>query len=114
METFVQMEGWRSAALLLNLITFFLAFSAFTVGWLIATRIRRLLGSALLTGIVTCFLIASGALSLRCLVIILHHLALVPTVPALVVSDVGLLVVGGALFGAYLIFERFLRTKEAR
>lgn len=108
------MEGWRSAALLLNLITFFLAFSAFTVGWLIATRIRRLLGSALLTGIVTCFLIASVALSLRCLVIILHHLALVPTVPALVVSDVGLLVVGGALFGAYLIFERFLRTKEAR
>ncbi|HEY9898282.1 MAG TPA: hypothetical protein V6D00_03790 [Pantanalinema sp.] len=112
METFVQVGGWRSAALLLNLITFFLAFSAFAVGCLIATRIRRLLGSGLLSGIVTCFLIASGALALRSLLIILHHLALVPELLALVVSDVGLLVTGGALFAAYLVFERFLRTKE--
>jgi hypothetical protein len=112
-ETFVQVGGWRSAALLLNLITFFLAFSAFTVGCLIATRIKRLLGSPLLSDIVLCFLIASGALALRCLVIILHHLALVPRLLALVVSDLGLLVTGGALFGAYLVFERYLRTRAS-
>lgn len=113
MESFVQVEGWRAAALLLNLITFFLAFSAFTVGWLIAARVKRLLGSGLLGGIVTCFLIASGALALRSLLIILHHLGLVPPILALAASDIGLLVTGGALFGAYLVFEKFLRAKES-
>lgn len=105
-------EGWRSAALLLNLITFFLAFSAFTVGCLIATRVKRLMPSPMLSGIVVCFLVASAALALRCLLIVLFHLRLVPQFLALAVSDLALLGVGGGLFGAYLVFERFLKTKE--
>lgn len=113
METFVNLEAWRSGALLLNLVTFFLAFSACSVGLLIAPRVRRILGSGLLSGVVTSFLVASGALSLRCLVIILFHLGLVPRMAAVVLGDVALVVVGGGLFWAYVVFERYLKTKEA-
>lgn len=113
METFVNVEGWRSGALLLNLVTFFLAFSAFSVGTLISMRVRRLLGSGLLNGVVTSFLLASGALSARSLVIILFHLGLVPPLVAIVLSDLALVAVGGGLFWAYVVFERYLKTKEA-
>jgi len=113
METFVNLEAWRSGALLLNLVTFFLAFSAFSVGMLISMRVRRLLGSGLLSGVVTSFLSASAALSVRCLAIILFHLGLVPQMAAVVLSDLSLVVVGGALFWAYVVFERYLKAKEA-
>ncbi|HEY9854185.1 MAG TPA: hypothetical protein V6D05_00520 [Stenomitos sp.] len=113
METFVNLEAWRSGALLLNLVTFFLAFSAFSVGMLISVRIRRLLSSGLLNGVVTSFLMASAALSVRSLAIILFHLGLVPQMAAVILSDLSLVVVGGALFWAYVVFERFLKTKEA-
>lgn len=113
METFVNLEGWRSAALLFNLITFFLAFSAFSVGLLIAARVQKVLGGGLLGGVVLSFLAASGALSLRSLAIILYHLGLLPQLAAVALSDLTLLGVGGGLFWSYLIFERFLKTKEA-
>lgn len=113
METFVNLEAWRSGALLLNLVTFFLAFSAFSVGMLIAARVRRLMGSGLLSGVVTSFLLAAGALSLRSLAIILFHLGLVPQMVAVAFSDLALVTVGGALFWAYVVFERYLKTREA-
>lgn len=113
METFVNVGGWRSAALLLNLTTFFFAFSAFSVGLLIAARVRRLLGSELLQGVVVSFLIASGALSVRCLAITMFHLGWLNRIVAIVVSDSMLLFLGGGLFYAYLVFERYLKTKEA-
>lgn len=113
METFVNVEGWRSAALLINLITFFLAFSAFSVGLLISARIKRLMGDRMLGAVVTNFLLAAGALALRSLAIILFHLGLVWRLLAVVISDLSLLGVGGGLFAAYLVFERFLKTKEA-
>lgn len=113
METFVHVEAWRSGALLMNLVTFFLAFSAFSVGLLISMRVRRLLGSPLLSGVVTSFLVASAALSVRSLAIILFHLGLVPQLAALVLGDLALVSVGGSLFWAYVVFERFLKTREA-
>lgn len=113
METFVNLEAWRSGALLLNLVTFFLAFSAFSVGMLIAGRVRRLLGSGLLSGVVASFLWAAGALSVRSLAIILFHLGLVPRLAAAVLADLALVAVGGGLFWAYVVFERYLKTREA-
>lgn len=113
METFITLEAWRSGALLLNLITFFLAFSAFSVGLLISGRLRRLLGTGLLNGVVTSFLLASAALSVRSLAIILYHLGLVPQLTAVVLGDLALVMVGGGLFWAYVVFERYLKAKEA-
>lgn len=113
MDTFTPLEAWRSGALLLNLITFFLAFSAFSVGMLISGRIRRLLGAGLLNGVVTSFLVASGALSVRSLAIILFHLGLLPQLAAVILGDLSLVTVGGGLFWAYVIFERYLKAKEA-
>lgn len=113
METFVNVEGWRSAALLINLITFFLAFSAFSVGLLISARIKRLMGDRMLGAVVTNFLVAAGALALRSLAIILFHLGLVGRLVAVAISDLALMGVAGGLFAAYLVFERFLKTKEA-
>lgn len=113
MESFVSLSGWRSAAMLFNLLTFFFAFSAFSVGLLISQRVRRVIGKGLLGGIVNSFLIASAALSLRALVILLFHLRLLSEFAAVVLSDLAMLAVGGGLFMAYLVFERFLKTKES-
>ena len=115
METFVGFGAWRNAAVLLNLLAFFFAFSAFSVGLLIAARVKRLLSGpqgGMLTGLVHAFLLGSGALALRSLAIILFHLDLLPPMLALPVADCSLVVLGGALFWAYLIFDRFLENKE--
>lgn len=112
MESFVSIGAWRSAALFLNLLTFFFSFSAFSVGLLISGRVRRLIGKGLLGGIVNSFLLAAAALSVRSLAIILYHLHLLPRLVAIVLSDMAMLVVGAGLFLAYLVFERFLKTKE--
>jgi hypothetical protein len=115
-ETFVSFESWRSAAVLLNLVAFFCGFSAFSVGLLIAARVKRLLASAqgaMLAGLVHAFLVASGALALRSLAIVLYHLEILPASVALPVSDLSLVGVGGALFWAYLVLERFLSKKES-
>lgn len=115
MESFVSFGAWRNAAVLLNLLAFFFGFSAFSVGLLIAARVKRLLAGTqggMLTGLVHAFLLGSGALALRSLTIVLFHLALVPPMLALPVADVSLVVLGAALFWAYLIFDRFLDSKE--
>lgn len=116
METFVSFESWRGAAVFLNLVAFFCGFSAFSVGLLILARVRRHLEGAqgaLLRGLIHAFLVASGALALRSLAIVLFHLALLPAAIALPVSDVALVVVGGALFWGYLALERFLSKRES-
>lgn len=113
MESFVSVSGWRSAALLFNLLTFFFAFSAFSVGLLISSRVRRVMGKSLLRGIVNSFLIAAAALAFRALIILLFHLHLVPEMVAIIVSDLAMLAVGGGVFMAYLVFERFLKSKES-
>ncbi len=115
METFVGFGAWRNAAVLLNLVAFFFGFSAFSVGLLIAARVKRLLTGSqggMLVGLVHAFLLASGTLALRSLAIILFHLNLLPRMLALPVADLSLLALGGALFWAYLVFERFLDSKE--
>lgn len=114
-ETFVGFGAWRNAAVLLNLVAFFFGFSAFSVGLLIAARVKRLLAGTqggMLTGLVHAFLLGSGALALRSLAIVLFHLALLPGMVALPVADLSLVVLGGALFWAYLIFDRFLDSKD--
>ena len=115
METFVGFGAWRNAAVLLNLVVFFFGFSAFSVGLLITSRLKRVLAGSQaerLAGVVNAFLLASGALALRALAIVLFHLTLMPRNLALPVADLSLVVVGGALFWAYLIFERYLSSKE--
>lgn len=115
METFVDFGAWRNAAVLLNLAAFFFSFSAFSVGLLIASRLTRVLLGAqagLLTGLVYAFLLASGALAVRALAIVLFHLNFLAPAIALPVADVGLLAVGAALFWAYLVLERYLSSKE--
>jgi hypothetical protein len=114
-ETFVGFGAWRNAAVLLNLVAFFFGFSAFSVGLLIAARVKRLLAGSqggMLVGLVHAFLLASGTLALRSLAIILFHLNLLPRMLALPVADLSLVALGGALFWAYLILERFLDSKE--
>lgn len=115
METFVGYGAWRSAAVLLNLLAFFFGFSAFSVGLLISARVKRLLegpqGGAI-AGVVHAFLLASGTLAVRSLAIVLFHLDLLPGAWALPVADLSLVVMGGALFWAYLVLERFLSRKE--
>lgn len=111
-ETFVSFGTWRSAAVLLNLLTFFFGFSAFSVGLLISARVRRLLGGGALGGVVNAFLVASGALAMRALAIVLFHLEWLPRAIALPIADLALVAMGAALFWAYLVFERFLKSKE--
>lgn len=115
METFVGFGAWRNAAVLLNLLAFFFGFSAFSVGLLIASRVKRLLAQnlgAALTGLVHAFLLASGVLALRSLAIVLFHLDLLPGGAALPIADLSLVALGGALFWAYLLLDRFLDSKE--
>ena len=116
METFIGVGAWRNAAVLLNLVAFFFGFSAFSVGLLIAARVKRLLAGTssgiMLTGLVHAFLLGSAALALRALAIVLFHLNLLPRMLALPVADLALVVLGGALFWAYLIFDRFLDSRE--
>ncbi|MNT83440.1 hypothetical protein D3C72_2233090 [compost metagenome] len=66
----------------------------------------------MLTGLVHAFLLASGALALRSMAIVLFHLAILPQTLALPVADLALVVLGGSLFWGYLIFERYLSSKE--
>ncbi|MNR82443.1 hypothetical protein D3C72_132010 [compost metagenome] len=115
METFVGFGAWRNAAVLLNLVAFFFGFSAFSVGLLIAARVKRLLAGTqggMLGGLVHAFLLGSGALALRSLAIVLFHLNLLPRMLALPIADLSLLVLGASLFWAYVIFDRFLDSKE--
>jgi hypothetical protein len=115
MESFVSFGAWRNAAVLLNLMAFFFGFSAFSVGLLIASRLKRLLTGSqggMLVGLVHAFLLASGTLALRSLAIVLFHLDILPQTLALPVADLALVVLGGALFWAYLVLERYLSSKD--
>ncbi len=115
METFVGFGAWRNAAVLLNLVAFFFGFSAFSVGLLIASRLKRMLAGSqaeMLTGLVNAFLVASGALAIRALSVVLFHLNFLSPKLALPLADGAIVAVGGALFWAYLIFERYLSSKE--
>ena len=114
-ETFVGFGAWRNAAVLLNLVAFFCGFSAFSVGLLIASRLKRMLAGSqagMLTGVVHAFLLASGALALRSLVIVLFHLNFLTPALALPLADLAVVAGGGAIFWAYLVFERYLSSKE--
>ncbi len=114
-ETFVGFGAWRNAAVLLNLVAFFFGFSAFSVGLLIASRVKRQLegpqGMAL-AGLIHAFLLAAGTLAVRSLTIVLFHLNLIPALLALPLADLSLVVMGAALFWAYLVLERFLSSRE--
>lgn len=107
-ETFVQFESWRGIAVLLNLFTFFFAFAAFSVGMLIARKVKRAVHEDL-AGVVHAFLVAAGALTIRSLAIILYLLRAIDPFFAVVTGDLMVIVVGAALFYAYVVFERHLK-----
>lgn len=112
METFVFIDHWRGAAVFINLITFFFSFAAFCVGLLISKRIKKALDSEVLAGVVHSFLLASGGLSLRALFILLYLIGVFGQAFSVVVADLSMLLVAGGLFNAYLVFERYLRTRK--
>ncbi|HBN09852.1 MAG TPA: hypothetical protein DD435_14800 [Cyanobacteria bacterium UBA8530] len=110
METFVNLDTWRGVAVLLNLFTFFFAFAAFSVGLLIAGRIKQALGSELLSGVVNGFLFAAGGLTLRSLAIVLYLLRALDPLFSVVISDLSTLFMGASLFYVYVLFERHLKS----
>ncbi len=112
MESFVPLEAWRGFALVLNFFTFFLSFSAVSIGALIRDRLLRRLDPFPLSGVVDWFLVGAGALTVRELAIILYHLGVAPAIVVHPVADLGLLVLGVSLFLVYRVFERALRDNR--
>jgi hypothetical protein len=112
MESFVPVEAWRGFALVLNFFTFFLSFSAISVGAIIRDRLLRRLDPFPLAGAVDWFLVGAGALTVRELAIILFHLGVAPAGVVHPVADAGVLVVGLSLFRVYLVFEKALRENR--
>lgn len=112
MESFAPVEAWKGFALFLNLVTFFLAFSAFSVGALIRDRLLRRLEPVPLAGVINWFLLGAGMVTLRALVIVLFHLGVLPATFAYPVADIVQVIVGLAVFRVYLTFERAIRDSR--
>lgn len=113
MESFVRVSAWQPFATALNLLTFFLSFSAFCVGAFVASRLARHRSPAWLRGVAHAFLAAALALAIRTLAIAAFLLGWIPDLLAVAVADVAMLGVGAALFWVYVILDRYLARKEA-
>lgn len=107
-------ESWSSFATVINLLTFFFSFSAFSVGLYISERVKRALGRGMLARVVDAFLIAAGGLTLRTGVTVFAQLKLMPPFVATVIGDLSLLAMAGGLFGAYIAIERYFKKMESR
>lgn len=103
---------WKHLATLINLVTFFFSFSAFSVGLYIQGRVKRGLKRQVLRRVVDSFLIASAGLTLRSLLGSLAQLGWVDPLFARVVGDLALLAMAAGVFLAYLALEHFFKELE--
>ena len=105
---------WTHVATIINLLTFFFAFSAFSVGLYISDRVKKALGRGMLAGVVDAFLIASAGLTIRTAMGVLMNLRWIDPLWAIAIGDLSLLAMAGGLFMAYLAIERYFKKMEAK
>lgn len=106
--------SWQPVATLINLLTFFFSFSAFSVGLYISGRVKRELKKAMLQGVVDAFLIAAAGLTLRTFLAILAELHWLGAGIAKAFGDLALLAMALGLFLAYLAIERYFKRLESK
>lgn len=107
-------ELWQHVATIINLVTFFFSFSAFSVGLYISDRVKKALGRGMLARVVDAFLVAAGGLTLRTGVGVFQQLKWMDPLLATAIGDLALLVMAAGLFGAYLAIERYFKKMEGR
>lgn len=105
---------WSTFAAIINLATFFFAFSAFSVGLYISDRVKKALGRGMLAGVVDAHLIASGGLTVRTAMAVLAQLHWIDELWAIAIGDLALLAMAAGLFMAYLAIERYFKKMEAK
>ena len=110
----MSMSAWGHVAAIINLLTFFFAFSAFSVGLYISDRVKKALGRGMLAGVVDAFLLASGGLTVRTAMAVLSQLHWIDELWAVILGDLSLLAMAVGLFMAYLSIERYFKKMEAR
>ena len=105
---------WAHVAEIINLLTFFFAFSAFSVGLYISGRVKTALGRGMLAGVVDAHLIASGGLTVRTAMAVLAQLHWLDELWAIAIGDLALLAMAAGLFMAYLSIERYCKKRDAQ
>lgn len=105
---------WKHIATLINLLTFFFSFSAFSVGLYIAGRVKRELKKGMLTGVVDAFIIAAAGLTVRTFMAIMAELHWLDETLAKAIGDLALLAMAAGLFLAYLTIERYFKRLESK
>jgi drug/metabolite transporter (DMT)-like permease len=110
----VSPDIWKHIAMLINLATFFFAFSAFSVGLYIAGRVKAALGRGMLARVVDAFLLAAAGLTLRTFLTILAQLNWMNAFVATAIGDLALLIMAAGLFLAYLAMEKYFKRKESK
>jgi hypothetical protein len=108
------LDAWKHISTVINLVTFFFSFSAFSVGLYIAGRVKKALGRGMLARVVDAFLIASAGLTLRTLVGVLSQLRWMDPFLATAVGDVALLAMAGGMFYAYWAIEQYFKKMESK
>ena len=108
------MDAWKHVATLINLLTFFFSFSAFSVGMYISGRVKRELKKGMLSGVVDAFLIAAAGLTLRTFMGVLAQLGWLDPFWATAVGDLALLAMAAGLFMAYVTIERYFKKLERK
>lgn len=108
------MDAWKHVATLINLVTFFFSFSAFSVGMYISGRVKRELRKGMLSGVVNAFLIAAGGLTVRTFMGAMSQLGWLDPGIAAAVGDLALLAMAGGLFYAYWTIEQYFKKLERR
>ena len=107
-------DVWKHIATIINLLTFFFSFSAFSVGLYIAGRVKKALGRGMLSRVVDAFLIAAGGLTLRTFVGVMAQLNWMDAFLATVVGDLALLALAAGLFYAYWAIEQYFKKMESK
>lgn len=105
---------WNNVAIFINWITFFFAFSAFSVGLYIAERVKKALGRGMLARVVDAHLVASGGLTVRTTMAIIAQLVPSAYMWAVAIGDLSLFAMAAGLFMAYLAIERYFNKMAAR
>ena len=105
---------WSNVAAIINLLTFFFAFSAFSVGLYISDRVKKALGRGMLAGVVDAHLVASAGLTTRTAMAVLAQLHWLDELWAVAIGDLALLAMAAGLFMAYLQIERYFKKMEAK
>lgn len=107
-------DAWSHVATFINLVTFFFAFSAFSVGLYISDRVKKALGRGMLARVVDAFLVAAAGLTVRTGVGVFAQLKWMDPFWATAIGDLALLAMAGGLFGAYVAIERYFKKMESR